>query len=330
MDYTLITLNKKIYCFDKSYNIFKIKEINSEIKDSLNWFNEEIELINELKGSNIYYIGYKKDKFSKVICELDTFRLKEILKKNKEIFDNLRTDTLKKTSEDINRELNDKSNKIIKSISIIEDINDSLKSISRRIYEEADYYNPELLFDKSENEIDYEKLLEDVLKNKTKNIGAKINDIDNEHIQNILDEFKSIKNIKEREELYLENIMTEFCPNLKKICASKLGAKLIKKAGSLKALAFMPSSLIQILGAEKALFRHIKKDSSPPKHGIIINHPIILNAEEKGKASRLLASKISLCAKTDYFSKGKIIETDFNEEIKKKLKKLQIKKMIQQ
>jgi nucleolar protein 56 len=98
--------------------------------------------------------------------------------------------------------------------------------------------------------------------------------------------------------------MDELCPNIKAVCGTLLAAKLIEHAGSLKRLSEMPASTIQILGAEKALFRHMKTGAKPPRHGIIINHPLIAKASEKmhGKVARGLSDKISIASKIDYFN----------------------------
>ena len=87
--------------------------------------------------------------------------------------------------------------------------------------------------------------------------------------------------------------------------ANSLGAKLISHAGGLKRLATYPSSTVQIMGAEKALFRHLKSGDRPPKYGLIYRHPQIRGAKwwNRGKIARMLASKISLACRKDIFTK---------------------------
>jgi len=96
-------------------------------------------------------------------------------------------------------------------------------------------------------------------------------------------------------------------------------AKLIALAGNLKKLVEFPSSTIQLLGAEKALFRHMRTGAKAPKHGIIHEHPIVSKAKEKGKAARAVADKISLAVKVDYF-KGKFIGDKLRKELEEKFK----------
>lgn len=106
-----------------------------------------------------------------------------------------------------------------------------------------------------------------------------------------------------QEDFSYKKLVRKIAPNLTKLLGEELAAELIAEARSLRKLAFMASSKIQVLGAEAALFRHLKKGAKPPKHGIISKHSSIQEAENKGKAARQLASKVSLAAKKDYFRK---------------------------
>lgn len=115
---------------------------------------------------------------------------------------------------------------------------------------------------------------------------------------------------------YLEDLSRQVMPNLTALAGPFLAAKLLEHAGSLEKLARLPVSTIQLLGAEKALFRHLKAKAKVPKHGIIFLHPLIQQAkpELRGKIARILAAKLSLAAKIDYFSKE-----DRSKELKKAL-----------
>ena len=115
--------------------------------------------------------------------------------------------------------------------------------------------------------------------------------------------------------------MDNFCPNIKAVCDVIVAAKLIEHAGSLKRLSMLPASTVQILGAEKALFRHMKTGSKPPRHGVIVNHLLIAKAPDRmhGKIARTLADKISIAAKVDYFQ-GKFIGDILRKEIEDKFK----------
>ncbi|RLG17203.1 hypothetical protein DRN62_01840 [Nanoarchaeota archaeon] len=115
----------------------------------------------------------------------------------------------------------------------------------------------------------------------------------------------------------IDELMEERAPNLKTLAGALLGAKLISLSGSLENLAKLPSSTIQLLGAERALFRHLTRGAKPPKHGILIQHPLVARAKKKGKAARSLAAKIAIAAKVDYFG-GEFVGDKLLEELEEK------------
>lgn len=102
---------------------------------------------------------------------------------------------------------------------------------------------------------------------------------------------------------YLEDEMEETAPNVKELVGANIGARLIAKAGGLDRLATLPASTIQVLGAEKALFRALKTRSKPPKHGILFQHVLVHTSPlwQRGKIARTLASNIALAARIDLY-----------------------------
>jgi len=102
---------------------------------------------------------------------------------------------------------------------------------------------------------------------------------------------------------YLDSESPKTFPNLVNILGTQLAVRIVSLAGDLSKLARMPSSTIQLLGAEKALFRHMADGSPPPKHGVLYQHPNIkrANGKDKGRASRKLAAKVAIASKIDYF-----------------------------
>jgi nucleolar protein 56 len=105
-------------------------------------------------------------------------------------------------------------------------------------------------------------------------------------------------------EEYLRVNMPRIVPNITNIAGHLLGARLLSITGSLKDLASMPSSTIQVIGANNALFKHLKGKAPSPKHGVIFRHPLTNTAPrwQRGKIARVLASKISLAARYDLYS----------------------------
>jgi nucleolar protein 56 len=102
--------------------------------------------------------------------------------------------------------------------------------------------------------------------------------------------------------------MTKIAPNTSKIVGPLIGARLISFAGGIQKLATLPASTVQILGAEKALFRFKKEGGKPPKHGVLFQHSLVNRAQKtiRGKIARLLAIKTSIAVKADVFTKRDI------------------------
>jgi len=123
---------------------------------------------------------------------------------------------------------------------------------------------------------------------------------------------------------FIEKEAKELVPNLTELAGALLAARLLGEAGSLKRLALLPSSTVQLLGAEKALFRHLKnRQAKPPKHGFILMHQLVQKAPRgmRGKMARALAGKLSIAARADYFGKRKIAEK-LQKDLDKRFKEL--------
>ncbi len=124
----------------------------------------------------------------------------------------------------------------------------------------------------------------------------------------------------------IERDMKTIAPNTSEIIGPLIGARLISLAGGMQKMAMMPASTIQILGAEKALFRFKKDGGKPPKHGVIFQHPSINCAPktERGKIARLFATKISTAIKADVFTK-RDIAGELQQDIKRRLQEIRKK-----
>jgi nucleolar protein 56 len=115
---------------------------------------------------------------------------------------------------------------------------------------------------------------------------------------------------------YISGLALETAPNVSALAGPTLAAKLIEKAGGIKRMAMMPSSTLQILGAEKALFRAMKTNAKPPKHGLIFQHPYVNAAPRglRGLRARHLAAKLSIAARADAFS-GNFIADQLKKDL---------------
>jgi len=135
-------------------------------------------------------------------------------------------------------------------------------------------------------------------------IGMDISPIDLINIEafakRVIHLFEYRKSLQE----YLRSKMGQVAPNLATLIGEQVGARLIAHAGSLTNLAKYPASTIQILGAEKALFRALKTKGNTPKYGLIYHSSHIgkANAQNKGRISRYLANKCAIASRIDCFS----------------------------
>merc|ERR1712205_264363 len=123
---------------------------------------------------------------------------------------------------------------------------------------------------------------------------------------------------------YLNNKMSVVAPNLGALIGDIVGARLISHAGSLTNLAKYPASTVQILGAEKALFRALKTKGNTPKYGLIFHSPFIgkASSRNKGRISTYLANKCSIASRIDCFAD---VQTPlFGEKLKEQVETLRV------
>lgn len=139
-------------------------------------------------------------------------------------------------------------------------------------------------------------------------IGSDVEAADLESVRVLSSALRESYSARAKLERYIESRMAQVAPNISAIAGPVVGARLIMQAGSLKRLASMPSSTVQLLGAEKAMFRHLKKGAKPPKHGILFQHMLVHNAPawQRGAIARAIASKVALAARADLYSRNDI------------------------
>ncbi|KAM0678828.1 hypothetical protein BDAP_000613 [Binucleata daphniae] len=172
----------------------------------------------------------------------------------------------------------------------------------------------------------------DTIKNKINlSIGTKIDAIDLQNIKNTAEIL-----IKKYEDInllykYINDRLNTLTPNLTSLLGPKIAIKLITKAGSLQNLAKCPSSTLQLLGAEKALFRALKSKSNTPKYGLLYEKVKDIKDEDKGRITRFISAKCSLAARIDCFGDDKtgIYGKEMLEHVNEKIKSLKSGKKIE-
>nr|QNO54446.1 putative NOP5 family protein [Methanosarcinales archaeon ANME-1 ERB7] len=164
-----------------------------------------------------------------------------------------------------------------------------------------------------------QKKADEIASKAQKTLGTKLEPEDLAQCHSLARSILEMDKLRTGYEEYQKKLAEELCPNMSIVGGADIAAKLVSHIGSLNKLAMLPSSTIQVLGAEKALFKHLKnKKVRPPKHGLIFQHARIASSPKsvRGKIARALANKLSMAAKADAFTKrdiSKKLKTEFDE-----------------
>ncbi|MFB6143950.1 MAG: hypothetical protein ABEJ98_01440 [Candidatus Nanohaloarchaea archaeon] len=133
--------------------------------------------------------------------------------------------------------------------------------------------------------------------------GSELREKDLEMLEEVFEDLKQSREITGRLEKYIREVVEDEMPNLGTLLGPLLAARLVSLAGGLEDLAKKPSSTIQVLGAEKALFRYLHGEGTPPKHGILFKHSFVntLPEDRRGKMARFIANKAAMAARLDFY-----------------------------
>jgi nucleolar protein 56 len=325
-----------------SYKLFKEDEIASNLLkiEENEILDEEIELIKELSSDDAIFSIETTKRLStyKMFENYENIKVEtpnqggEHLRENlKSIYQEIGFDYADSNTEldKINRIYRDaavlkikkasqeEDKLLIQAVNSIDDIDDSIAKLVERMRDWYTIYFPEM--DTISSNDTYIKLIatcqdrEEIMRIHPESFdgeisysaGADIEEADLVMVKSFAESIYSLQNSRKDLEKYIDAKMEEIAPNLRDLLGPTLGAKLIAHIGSIKRLATYPASTIQIMGAEKAVFRHLKTGERPPKHGIIFQHPSVRGAKwwNRGKVARNLALKITFAVRKDVFTK---------------------------
>jgi len=333
---------KKFFGKDPSYSAKKFWQSRFGL------IEEERELFEEMKKQNVdVYFVVKKDNFP---FEYDE-RVEKLFKKNFLEFCYEEFKDITKLFEFLSlagselariaiKESIGRDPFIIQAIRAVEELDKSINILVERLREWYGYHFPEM----EKIVSDHKKFAELVAKFgrrekiegmedlASRSMGTELKDLDEEILKEYSKTLLKLFELRSKLVDYLEKNLKEFAPNLQNIAGTILAAKLISKAGSLEKLAKAAASTIQLMGAEKALFRFLRGRGKSPKHGIIFIHPYIQKAPKKlrGKIARALASKLSMAAKIDFYSKElrPKLKQDLEERIKEIMEEYEGKRKV--
>ncbi len=331
----LYSLPTTVFLFDASLKLLqKIKVADPEKALSLlsrtEWLPEETAAVKKIvaEGKAVVVLGFKNEKKEDVSFSQDARKLASASAAAEEEFRKLRDIVISFTKKAVAGSVSD-DNLIIQASSAVGELNKAANLLVKRLREWYELYLPEasvatagheefvsLILGSSKSE-----LLKKLKLDEKDSMGAPLKKADVDRILAFAETMKGIYESRKSIAKYVEEAMKRHCPNVAAVAGSSTGAELIAQAGSLQRLAMLPSSTIQLLGAERELFRHLKdKKQHPPKAGVLHSHPLVTSASRQGqgRVAKLLADKISIAARVDYF-KGEFIGDKLLDELKKKL-----------
>jgi len=303
----------------------------------------EKELLKNLKGfeSIIFEVkkyGHKHD-FPNIAGKVLRASMPKLaqqlgMKTNNEFLATMHSICLEMTKEKMSSlDVNDKL--LIQAISTIDDLDKITNTMAMRLREWYGMYFPEIeakitdnfQFAKYVAEETYRKEAKDIDIEET--IGAEVSTEDLEQIKNYAQSILQVYNHRSQLEAYVETKAKQLAPNMYAIISGQLTAKMISRAGGLDKLSSFPSSTLQVLGAEKALFRFLKGQGTSPKYGLIFQSTYVQKAQkdDRGKVARILASKLSLAAKLDFYKgtfMGDSLKTDVENALKSSAKRSEL------
>lgn len=142
----------------------------------------------------------------------------------------------------------------------------------------------------------------------TDSVGADLGEEEERELRGTADLGRHIAERRAALEAYVERAIRGLAPNVTDLAGPMITARLVSLAGGLEELARAPAGTIQVLGAERALFRHLRTGSKPPKHGVLFQHPLVHRAPawQRGAIARAFAAKIAIASRGDAFTKRRI------------------------
>ncbi|KAF2641523.1 Nop-domain-containing protein [Massarina eburnea CBS 473.64] len=227
--------------------------------------------------------------------------------------------------------VNKQDNHIIQAIATLDQVDKDVNQFSMRCREQYSWHFPELsrivanndqyakmvlkignksrLSDDDVHDLaavvdDDEAVAQAIVRAARTSMGRDLSEMDMDIVTNFATRTVSLAAYRKQLANYLSSRMNTVAPNLAALIGDIVGARLISKAGSLTNLSKCPASTVQILGAEKALFRALKTKGNTPKYGLIYHSSFIgkTGTKSKGRISRFLANKCSIASRIDNFS----------------------------
>lgn len=338
IEYSSIMQGNKSYLRDliaQLKNFDQVRVNNKNLIDIFQTENDEVKLMSDSRQDEISQNKLDlmvKFGFSKTKEELSAALQKFAI--------NLSSMKVKETSEKLDQHL-------VQGVNTLDELDEIINTISTRIREWYGLHFPELDYI-LQNIITYAAIVKDAGPRKnitselltqldvpdkkielikqaiSKSQGGSLTDESAKSLRILASQVIQLSELRTDLSNSVENLMEILAPNLKNILTAIIGARLIAKAGSLLKLAQMPSSTIQIIGAEKALFRALKTGARPPKHGLLFQHPSVNSAPkwQRGKIARALSAKIAIAVRIDVYRNASL-DNSLLDKLTKRIETIQ-------
>jgi nucleolar protein 56 len=338
IEYSSIMQGNKSYLTDliaQLKNFDQVRVNNKNLIDIFQTENDEVKLMSDSRQDEISQNKLDlmvKFGFSKTKEELSAALQKFAI--------NLSSMKVKETSEKLDQHL-------VQGVNTLDELDEIINTISTRIREWYGVHFPELVY-VLQNIITYAAIVKDagprenitselltqldvpdkkielIKQSISKSQGGSLTDESAKSLRILASQVIQLSELRTDLSNSVENLMEILAPNLKNILTAIIGARLIAKAGSLLKLAQMPSSTIQIIGAEKALFRALKTGARPPKHGLLFQHPSVNSAPkwQRGKIARALSAKIAIAVRIDVYRNASL-DNSLLDKLTKRIETIQ-------
>lgn len=254
-----------------------------------------------------------------------------------------RAEFLKKAKAAVKKEFQRSDLPIMQAVRAVDDLDQAKNVLYTRVAEWVKLNFPEIsmeneeafckiisVYGKKEN-FEYNTLAEmcgevkaaEIIELTEKSFGADVSEEDGEALKELAASATALFETRRQIEKYIDKSAKAAFPNLCHLLDPLLAGRLVTIAGGLERLAKMPGSTVQLLGAEKALFKHLRRGTKPPKHGILFQSPLVRNAKEnhRGAIARTLAGKLALAGRADFYT-GNFIAEKLKKDLEKRISEL--------
>jgi nucleolar protein 56 len=272
----------------------------------MNWYGESGSYSIDVSEAS-ERVRKNTDNAPKKLCDWTELKDAGLVSSRAEYIASVRAVASSMAEEGIAASLSEKDTDLLQMVRMLDELDEVINLLTERLTEWYQSTTPDS--SRKYNKAASKKFIQTVAKSK------------NPSMKQVAREILSLTNLRTQLMKDVSRKADEVIPNMSALVGALVAARLVSRAGGLTLISRMAASSIQVLGAESALFSHIRAGTPSPKHGLIFQHRRVHNAprDVRGKLARILASKLAIAARLDAF-RGELDEAflaDANEKIDK-------------